>query len=156
MYGWIFCHNILEYSEDPVTFLNLLAGCQQEGGYLSLIAHNPAAKVMKKAILGKDPESALASLGSSRDYSSVIGTDIIIYTYEQLTGWLHQAGYEMAGYYGIHNVYGYITDNELKQSEEWHHKAAAMELALGSVSPYRDIAQFTHIIAKKVQDRAEA
>jgi 2-polyprenyl-3-methyl-5-hydroxy-6-metoxy-1,4-benzoquinol methylase len=155
MFDWIFCHNILEYNEDPVTILKLLGGCQQSEGYVSLIAHNPAAKVMKRAILGKDPDRALASFGSSKDYSSVIGTDINIYTYEQLTEWLNQAGYQIAGHCGIHNIYGYITDNEIKQSEEWHNKAAAMEMELGNHSPYRDIAQFTHIVAKKVPDRVE-
>ncbi|MNN65380.1 hypothetical protein D3C81_1808780 [compost metagenome] len=53
------------------------------------------------------------------------------------------------GYFGIHNVYGYIADNDVKQNEEWHNKTIQLEFELGHQSPYRDIAIFTHIIAKK-------
>lgn len=148
-FDWIFCHNILEYTEDPQHFIKLISRCQEQGGCLSLIAHNPAAKVMKKAILNKDPEGALASIGSSREYSGIIQTDITVYPYQRLEQWLGEAGYEITGYFGIHNIYGYITDNELKQSEEWHTRTMRLELELGRLSPYRDIAIFTHIIAKK-------
>lgn len=149
-FGWSFCHNILEYTEEPQRFLGLIAGCQQAGGYLSLIAHNPAAKVMKKAILNKDPDSALAAIGNSQEYSGIIKTDITVYSYEQLAEWLSSAGYELKGHFGIHNLYGYITDNEVKQDEDWHNRMVQLELAVGRQSPYRDIAIFTHIIARKV------
>lgn len=148
-YDWIFCHNILEYTEDPGLFIRRIASCQQADGYLSLIAHNPAAKVMKKAILNKDPEGALASIGSSREYSGIIQTDITVYSYQQLEKWLGDAGYKIEDHFGIHNLYGYIADNELKQSEEWHNQTLRLELELGKQSPYREIAIFTHIIAKK-------
>jgi S-adenosylmethionine-dependent methyltransferase len=148
-YDWIFCHNILEYTENPQPFIHQISNCQATNGYLSLIAHNPVAKVMKKAILNKDPEDALASIGSSREYSGIIQTDITVYPYSQLVEWLNEAGYEIEGHFGIHNLYGYIADNELKQTEEWHNQTMRLELELGNHSPYRDIAIFTHIIAKK-------
>ncbi|WP_342564836.1 hypothetical protein NST84_06700 [Paenibacillus sp. FSL R7-0345] len=50
----------------------------RRGGYLSLIAHNPAAEVMKKAILNKDPDSALAAIGNSQEYSGLIQTDYTV------------------------------------------------------------------------------
>lgn len=148
-FDWIFCHNVLEYTEDPEQFLQLIGGCQHVNGYLSLIAHNPAAKVMKKAIITKDPDSALASLCSNKEYSGLIQTEFTVYPYEQLAGWLKGAGYEIEGHFGIHNLYGYIADNELKQDGDWHNRMMSLELELGKHSPYRDIAIFTHIIAKK-------
>ncbi|MDF9850062.1 S-adenosylmethionine-dependent methyltransferase [Paenibacillus sp. PastF-1] len=149
-FGWSFCHNILEYTKDPQRFLGLIAGCQRTGGYLSLIAHNPAAKVMKKAILNKEPDSALAAIGNSQEYSGLIQTDYTVYSYEQLTNWLSSAGYEIAGHFGIHNLYGYITDNEVKQDKDWHNRMVQLELTVGRQSPYREIAIFTHIIARKI------
>ncbi|WP_157685405.1 methyltransferase domain-containing protein [Paenibacillus donghaensis] len=149
LYDWILCHNVLEYSADPQLVISYIRECQQPGGYLSLIAHNPVAKVMKQAIILKDPERALANMGSSQEYSGIIQTDITVYSYEQLTEWLHEAGYEIAEHYGIHNLYGYIADNELKQDEEWHKQVTELEMEAGKQSPYRDIAVFTHIIARK-------
>lgn len=148
-HDWIFCHNILEYTEDPEQFVQRIGGCQQQNGYVSLIAHNPAAKVMKKAILNKDPDSALASLSSNKEYSGLIQTEFTVYPYEQLSDWLQAAGYEIEERFGIHNLYGYIADNEIKQDEDWHNRMMQLELELGKLSPYRDVAIFTHIIAKK-------
>lgn len=149
-YDWIFCHNILEYVEEPKQFIRLISGCQNKNGYLSLIAHNPTAKVMKKAIINKDPDGGLASIGNNKEYSGIIQTDITTYTFDQLSTWLSESGYEIAGHFGIHNIYGYISDNDIKQSEEWHNKTIRLEFELGNQSPYRDIAIFTHIIAKKI------
>lgn len=149
-YNWIFCHNILEYVEQPKQFIRLFSNCQDGNGFLSLVAHNPIAKVMKKAIINKDPESALNSIGNDQEYSGIIQTDIRTYTYDQLSRWLHEVGYEIVADFGIHNIYGYITDNEIKQNEEWHNKMIELELELGGQAPYKDISIFKHIIAKKI------
>ncbi len=147
-YDWIFCHNVLEYVQEPGELLKRIGSKQNERGYLSLIAHNPAGKVMKKAVILKDPEEALCGLESGREYSSVIQTEITTYPNEQLQQWLQEAGYEVLERCGIHNIYGYIADNEIKQQEEWHRRAVKLELELGRLSPYRDIAVFTHLIAR--------
>lgn len=148
-YDWIFCHNVLEYVEEPGDLLKRIGSKQNGRGYLSLIAHNPVGKVMKKAVIVKDPEEALHSLESDQEYSSVIQTDITTYPYEQLQQWLQEAGYEVLDRCGIHNIYGYIADNEIKRQEEWHRRAMKLEFELGHLSPYRDIAVFTHLIARK-------
>lgn len=148
-FNWIFCHNILEYVEEPVVFIESISTCQDQGGYLSLIAHNPPAKVMKKAIINKNPEEALSSLGTPQEYSAIIQTDITVYTLEQLVKMLEKSGYDIQERYGIHNIYGYIPDNEIKQDKEWSIKVSKLEIELGKISPYKDIAIFTHIIAKK-------
>lgn len=148
-YNWIFCHNILEYVEDPELFIKYISGCQDMNGYLSLIAHNPTAKVMKKAIINKDPEGALTSIGNSKEYSGIIQTDITTYTFDEISKWLMESGYDIVGHCGIHNIYGYISDNEIKDNEDWHNKIMNLEFELGTQSPYREIAKFTHIIARK-------
>ncbi len=150
-YDWIFSHNILEYVDDPAAFIRLIGSCQEAGGYLSLIAHNPAAKVLKRAVVLKQPAEALAGMDSGKEYSGIIGTDITVYSCDRLTEWLREAGYEVTGHYGIHNVYGYITDNELKQDEAWHEQMKDLEFGLGSRSPYREIAVFSHLIARKME-----
>jgi len=91
----------------------------------------------------------LKSLGNHLEFSGVIQTDITVYTIEQLQEMLGKSGYEIQERYGIHNIYGYIADNEIKQDTEWHKKVSKLEIELDRISPYKDIAIFTHIIAKK-------
>lgn len=148
-YDWIFCHNIFEYCENPKKLLMQISQKQSDKGMLSLIAHNPTAKVMKKAIVNRDPKGAAASIGNNQKFSGIIQTEITIYPLEQLEKWLAECGYEIRKTYGIHNLYGYITDNELKMNTEWNAQMVDLELTLGSLSPYKDIAIFSHIIAKK-------
>ncbi|XEC97302.1 class I SAM-dependent methyltransferase [Paenibacillus tarimensis] len=148
-YNWVFCHNILEYLENPEEFIKSISKIQHQGHFLSLIAHNPAAKVMKKAIINKDPEGALDSVNNYQEYSGIIQTNITTYSLDHLGVMLEESGYEIQGRYGIHNIYGYISDNEIKHDINWHNKTVKLELELGEKSPYRDIAVFTHIIARK-------
>ncbi|WP_419884493.1 class I SAM-dependent methyltransferase [Paenibacillus sp. B-A-8] len=150
-YDWIFCHNVLEYLEHPKEMLMDISKKQSAKGMLSLIAHNPVAKVMKKAIMNKDPQGALDSIGNMREYSGIIQTEITIYTNDQLAEWLENCGYEIRWTYGIHNIYGYIADNEVKMDEDWNKHMVELELKLGSESPYKDIAIFTHLIAEKIR-----
>ncbi|MNC69668.1 hypothetical protein D3C75_1203880 [compost metagenome] len=75
-----------------------------------------------------------------------------MYSYEELEVWLTAAGYVIEGHFGIHNLYGYIADNDIKQDEAWHQKMTALEYELSGRSPYKDIAIFTHIIARKKSD----
>lgn len=49
-YDWIFCHNVLEYLDDPKQLLMDISKKQNANGMLSLITHNPVAKVMKKPL----------------------------------------------------------------------------------------------------------
>lgn len=105
-YDWILCQNILEYTENPKEFLMNISQKQNENGMLSLFTHNPIAKVMKKAIVNKDPQGAQASIGNTQEYSGIIQTEITIYSLEQLIEWLADCGYEVRNTYGIHNIYG--------------------------------------------------
>ncbi|WP_339243719.1 methyltransferase domain-containing protein [Paenibacillus sp. FSL R10-2796] len=148
-YDWIFCHNVLEYLDDPKQLLMDISKKQNENGMLSLITHNPVAKVMKKAVMNKDPMGAIDSIGNTQEYSGIIQTDITIYTKDQLVEWLAECGYEIRSIYGIHNIYGYIVDNEIKMDEQWHVEMVELELKLSSLSPYKDVAIFTHLIAQK-------
>lgn len=149
-FDWLICHNVLEYVAEPPAAIALLSGLLKPGGYLSLVNHNPVAKVLGKAIFERDPVLALQSLGSPVEYSKVIGTEIKVYPAEQLKSWLSEASFEVVAHYGVQPTYGYVTDNDLKQNPGWHKAALELELALGGISPYRDIARFHHFIARSV------
>jgi 2-polyprenyl-3-methyl-5-hydroxy-6-metoxy-1,4-benzoquinol methylase len=144
---FVLCHNVLEYVKNPEKAISDLVGKIKDKGYLSIIAHNPFANVLKKAIVDKSPTVAISYLGRKTDYSSVIGADINLYSFEDIEEWLRKAGLKVVNRYGIHNLYGYI-DNEFKFEDDWDTQAAELEMQVCNLSPFRDIAVFTHIIAQ--------
>ncbi|MGE7217539.1 class I SAM-dependent methyltransferase [Priestia koreensis] len=144
---FLLCHNVLEYLDDPEKGIWTLAQNITRQGYLSLITHNPLANVMKKAIVEKSPSAALSFVDRKTDYSSVIGADISLFSQDDLNKWLTKAGFQVIERYGIHNLYSYI-DNEHKFDDEWNQKMTELEMKVCSVSPYRDIAVFSHTIAR--------
>lgn len=144
---FLICHNVLEYVDDPEKAISDLASKTNQSGYLSLITHNPMANVLKKAIVDKSPKKALTYIGENSDYSSVIGAEISLYSNEAIQKWLNNAGFEVVNRYGVHNLYGYI-DNEFKFDADWNKQMTELEMQVSSISPYRDIAIFTHTIAQ--------
>ncbi|MED1203235.1 class I SAM-dependent methyltransferase [Heyndrickxia acidicola] len=144
---FLICHNVLEYVENPEKAISDFADKTKDKGYISIITHNPHANVLKKAIVDKSPTKALSYIGNKTDYSSVIGADISLFSKEDIEEWLNKAGFKVVNRFGIHNLYGYI-DNEFKFDAEWNKQAAELEMQVCNLSPYRDIAVFTHTIAQ--------
>jgi S-adenosylmethionine-dependent methyltransferase len=150
-FDWVLCHNVLEYIVQPQEGLRKLGELTAPNGYLSIIAHNPVGKLMKKAIVHKDPKDALLNIDNHQEYSSVVQADLTTYDYDVLVKWLKELGYQVVDRYGIHNLYGYITDNDIKMNEAWDQEMTELELELSRRSPFREIAIFAHIIARKTK-----
>ncbi|WP_157967368.1 class I SAM-dependent methyltransferase [Paraliobacillus zengyii] len=144
---FLICHNVLEYVDNPEKAIRDLADKTKNKGYLSLITHNPLANVLKKAIVDKSPAKALTYIGKKSDYSAVIGAETSLYTNDDIQKWLNNAGFKVVNRYGVHNLYGYI-DNEFKFDPDWNKQMTELEMQVSSISPYRDIAVFTHTIAQ--------
>jgi S-adenosylmethionine-dependent methyltransferase len=144
---FVLCHNVLEYVNNPDKAIRDLSGKIKDNGYLSIITHNPFANVLKKAIVDKSPIKAISYIDRKTDYSSVIGADINLYSFEDIEKWLKKAGLQVVNRYGIHNLYGYI-DNEFKFDTEWDKQVTELEMQVCNLSPYRDIALFNHFIAQ--------
>jgi S-adenosylmethionine-dependent methyltransferase len=146
-YDWLLCHNILGYVNEPKETIGKLAGLLKQDGYLSLISHNPAAKVMKAAIVEHNFRKAKEEIGQEREYNTLIGAYVNQYPADTYLDWMNGADLKLAGHYGIRCVYDYIT-KQGNQPEEYQ-DMLSLELELGSLSPYRDIAFFTHLIVQK-------
>jgi S-adenosylmethionine-dependent methyltransferase len=62
---------------------------------------------------------------------------------------LDRASLTPVTYYGVRCVNDYILDDQVKFSEKGFGRLLALEEAMGSRSPYRDIARLWQIIARK-------
>lgn len=145
-YDGLLCHNILGYVDDPKETIGKLAGLLKQGGVLSLISHNPAAKVLKAAMVEQDLRKAKAEIGQEREYNALIGMYVNQYSIETYMDWMKEAGLHVVGHYGIRCVHDYLRE-EIKP--EQYPEVLSLELELGYRSPYRDIAFFTHLIVQK-------
>jgi S-adenosylmethionine-dependent methyltransferase len=148
-FDWVLCHNVLEYLEQPEHTIQKLSGLLTSNGHVSIIAHNPAAKVFKKAILNQEFKKARESIHQKKEYNPLIRTYLTQYSFDTLAHWLSEAGLEIVGHYGIRCIYDYIVGDQYTKNPEWYQQAFLLEKEVGSLSPYRDIASFTHIIAQK-------
>jgi S-adenosylmethionine-dependent methyltransferase len=149
-FDWVLCHNLLEYLSNPRETLQQLSEMLHPTGSLSLLVHNPTAKVLKKGIIEADFSQAQKNLHQMTFFNSLIGTELTQYPLDTLKKWLEENNLELESYYGVRSIFDYIVGEEYKTNKDWYENILSLEKEVTGISPYRDIAQFTHIIAKRV------
>jgi S-adenosylmethionine-dependent methyltransferase len=148
-YNILLCHNILEYLDNPKQALDQFNQLLQSEGLLSLIVHNPNARVLKKAILENNLVESLESVSQTKVFNPLIKTNLELLPFQTISSWLDETGYEISYYYGIRCITEYITGEDLVDDLEWYERALELELEVTGKSPFRDIGPFIHIIAYK-------
>ncbi|MBP1932246.1 class I SAM-dependent methyltransferase [Ammoniphilus resinae] len=111
-YDWIICHNVLGYVENPQETIRMLNTRLNPGGYLSIIAHNPAAKVLRKAIVENNLPEAKESIDEEEEYNSLIGAYVKQYSIETYLQWFESMELAVKGRYGIRCVFDYLGPGE--------------------------------------------
>lgn len=144
----IVCHNVLEYVDLPEFVIANLATSLRSDGLLSLVLHNPTAKVLKAAVFNQDPERALALLDQREFHYELMNKSARAYTLKEAVNWLHLCGLEVVEHFGVRTLYDLIP-NQPKYDPAWHQQALKMELELSKRSPFQEIAMFHHLIASK-------
>lgn len=145
-YDVIFCHNVLEYAENPREILKEFHRVLKKGGKLSLIKHNHFGKIMQKAVFEYDLDAAHQLLKRGEAQSVSFGT---IHEYELedlLTGQEHL--WQQRELYGIRMFFG-LQNNQVKSREHWAEEMFALEKEAEQVPELRNIAFFHHIILEK-------
>ncbi len=141
----ILCHNVLEYLENRNQLFVELQRILNPNGFLSVVKHNKAGKVMQKAVFEYKVDEALELLQHGNAVSANFGT---INEYEDYE--LEQYG---QGSFRIEKVYGVRTffalqRNELKTESDWSSNMYQLECAVEEIPAFRDIAFFHHVILK--------
>ncbi|NNJ12855.1 methyltransferase domain-containing protein [Chloroflexales bacterium ZM16-3] len=144
----ILCHNVVQYLDDAAGALRILRGLLRASGVLSLITANPVSEVLRAALIQADPAAALAALTAPVARTVVFDVDVHRYDLAELRGWLEAAGLTVVAHYGIRCVNDYLADNARKADPAFAAPLEALELALSGRDPYRQIARFTHLVAR--------
>lgn len=148
----VLCHNVLQYLDQPERLLRALARSLCEGGLLSLLIPNPASEPLRQAIQQRNLDAALASIDATTHRNHFYDVEMHLHDLPSIQLMLANAGLTPMTYYGVRCVNDYILDDEVKFSEEGFGRLLALEEAMGSRSPYRDIARLWQIIARKQVD----
>lgn len=142
----ILCHNVLEYVEDKDEILKEFDRLLKPEGFISVVKHNRAGRVMQMVVLLNDFEEAKNLLNGGNSMAKQFG-EIKYYEDEFLTNTLK--GYEVIKNYGIRTFWDLQQNQEMHKDSEWQDKMLEIEEMVSEIDEYREIAFFHHLILKK-------
>lgn len=148
-FDFIICHNVLGYIENPTVVLEKLRLLLTKDGYISIINHNPASKVLKKALVEEDLMQAKESIGEEQEYNPLIGAVVHQYRTETYYKWFNLLKFQLTKHYGIRCVFDYLHKKSILQHDHHVDDLLELELELGKMKPFKDIASFSHFVIQK-------
>ena len=146
----IFCHNVLEYTENKEEIFTELARLINPGGIISVVKHNMPGRVMAAAVFDDSPEKALALIDHKRfcDEQKEFGTQKL-YDEKTLLAWACEQRLRVDKIWGIRSFFALSHNNNIKFTPEWYSNMLKLELITADMEGYRDIAFFHHLIFRK-------
>jgi S-adenosylmethionine-dependent methyltransferase len=145
----ILCHNVLQYVNDIKAAIKMMSDVLKPNGLLSIIAMNRNSEPYRLALHQLDLDGALASLDAKMIRTTIFNTDVHARTVDDMREPLHTAGCSIVGDYGIRCVCDYIQNDEIKSDPTFFAKLEKLEYELSSRAPYKNVAKFFHVMAKK-------
>lgn len=139
----IICHNVFEYVDDRNIFLTEFSRILKNDGFISIVKHNKAGRIMQKAVFDYDIEAVKTLLNGGVNTSKNFGE---IKTYED-TGLL-VGNLVIDKCYGICALYG-LQNNEIKYKDGWQETMLDIETTVSKIEAFRSIAFFHHVILRK-------
>ncbi len=139
----IICHNVFEYVEDKKKILTEFSRILKNDGFVSVIKHNKAGRIMQKAVFDYDIEAVRTLLNGGVNKSRNFGE---IKTYEDTE--LSVDDFIIDKCYGICALYG-LQNNEIKYKDGWLETMLEIETEVSEKEEFRSIAFFHHLILVK-------
>lgn len=142
----IFCHNVLEYALDREEILREFYRVLKPDGFLSVVKHNRAGRVMQMVVLLNDFKKAHDLLDGKNGTASQYGT-IRYYEDDELLKWCE--GFQIAGIHGIRTFWDLQQNQQIHRDAQWQDKMVETEMRVADMDAFRNIAFFHHVILKK-------
>jgi S-adenosylmethionine-dependent methyltransferase len=144
----VLCHSVLEYVEDPLAALAALARLLRPGGVISVLAANPGAAALHRALSGHFDDAARALRDPAGRWGDRDPTPRR-YTREALAELLAAAGFTVVESHGV-RVFADLVPSRVIDAEPGAAEALiALEEAAASHPALRDIATQLHHLARK-------
>ncbi len=148
----VLCHNVLQYVDDVPQLLDVLIHALAPAGVLSLLSVNRYALPYRAAFLYGDLDAACAALDERRHPALIFGEAMTTeYSADEVLSLLPAAGCTVLADYGIQCITPYWGDNERKAAPVVYAQLERLELALTARHPYKLLARYFQIVARKGQ-----
>jgi S-adenosylmethionine-dependent methyltransferase len=144
----ILCHTLLEYVSEPWEILRSLTTMLRPGGLISLLFVNPYADPLRWALTRGDLEKARLALCEQVSSADLFGLPRRTFTAETVQETMNQVRVEMVAEHGVRIFADYLPAEKLADPE-FFACLLDLEMAAGSLHPYRLIARYTHLLGRK-------
>jgi len=144
----VLCHSVLEVVDDPAAALVAAAGALREGGRLSLLVAGREAAVLARAVAGHPDEAARVLTDPAGRWGDADGT-ARRFTADALAPLLEAAGLAVEQLHGVRVVADLVPAAALDLEPGAAAALLALERALSTRPPFRDLATQLHVLARR-------
>jgi S-adenosylmethionine-dependent methyltransferase len=148
----ILCHTLLEYVSEPWEVLRSLTTVLRPGGLISLLFASPYADPLRWALTKGDLKKARLALREQVSSADLFGLPRRTFPAEVVQETMNQAGVEVVTEHGVRIFADYLPAEKLADPE-FFACLLDLEMAAGSLYPYRLIARYTHLLGRKSEVR---
>ena len=139
----IICYNVLEYVDDRNAILNEFSRILKVDGFISIVKHNKAGRIMEKAVFDYDIGAVKTLLNGQNNTSKKFGEIKAYQDNDLLVGDL-----QIDKCYGI-CTFSSLQSNKIKREKYWLDNMIDIEMSVSELEEFRNIAAFHHLILKK-------
>jgi S-adenosylmethionine-dependent methyltransferase len=141
----VLCHSVLEVVDSPLDVARAIAGVLRPGGAASVLVASRAAAVLARAVAGhldvamellRDPEGRAGGRDTLRRRFDI----------DSASGLLTKVGLVVEAVHGVRVVADLVPGLVLEREQE---ALAAFELAAAALSPFREVANQLHLLARR-------
>ncbi|MGB4781351.1 methyltransferase domain-containing protein [Candidatus Methylomirabilis sp.] len=144
----ILCHFLVEYLHDPRPALAALRHVLRPDGWLSLITVNRRQESLRLAIRDQQFTEALEALTCTTSPDSLFGARRLAFGREELKALLQKAGLEVAEEGGISIFIDYLAKEAIEDRSSFE-SLLNLEEEAGNHHPWKDVARYLHLFARK-------
>lgn len=144
-YDVIICHNVLEYLDNRIELLCEFKRVLKPDGFVSIVKHNKAGKIMQKAVFEYKIDEALDLIHNGNTISENFGI-INKYDNNELEKYC-EGNFEIDKIFGVRMFFA-LQRNELKLEPDWISYMYNLECSTEEIPEFRNIAFFHHVILK--------
>lgn len=142
----IFCHNVLEFVDDPCAVLRDAArALRNSSSILSVLVRNRPGEVLMAALLNGDLAAAERNLTSDWGDESVYGGKVRLFTAESLHAMLDAASLVVNATHGVRVIADYLPQKISRSAE--YEAVFGLERKLSRRPEFAAVARYTHCLA---------
>ena len=145
-FDYIFCHNVLEYTDDREIIVREFFRLLKPNSKLSIVKHNRNGRVMQMVVLLNNFDEANNLLDGHNSNAQQFGT-INYYDDCDVSNWC--SGLILQQAYGLRTFWDLQQNQEIQKDEEWQKKMIDIEMKVSQNPDFQEIAFFHHLIFQK-------